>query len=93
VGESSVFIDPTDGCYVVTRPKEVIQTHSPQDQEVIDILNQTQIPYKLVDLCYCRFITRLKARISGIKTPTLILNERKIIGVENIKQALKDFKI
>jgi len=43
-------------------------------------------------LTHCPLTTRLKARISRMKTPTFIFKEKKIVGVENIKQALGDFK-
>jgi len=74
---------------------ETIQTmvnYLPEDQEAIDLLKQPNLAYRLVDLNACPFMARVKARIIGIRTPTLVLNGRKIVGVENIKQALKDVR-
>jgi len=69
-----------------------IVNYLPEDQEAIKLLSQTEIRYKLIDLTHCPLTTRLKARISRMKTPTFIFKEKKIVGVENIKQALGDFK-
>ena len=69
-----------------------IINYLPEDQEAIALLNQAKLAYRLVDLNTCPFMTRLKARMNGTKTPTLILNHRKIVGLENIKEALRELK-
>lgn len=34
----------------------------------------------------------LNNRVGGVKGPAMIWNEKKIVGIENIKQALKETK-
>jgi hypothetical protein len=63
-----------------------------QDQEAINLLNRSGIVYKLVDLSKCSFALRLKAKLSGWKTPTMMCSEKKVVGTENIKQALKEIE-
>jgi hypothetical protein len=33
---------------------------------------------------------RLKAKLGGVKTPTMICDEKKIVGIESIRQALRE---
>jgi len=67
--------------------------YRPEDQEAINFLKEAGIAYKLLDLSDCTFVTRLKAKVSGInEKTTLILNDRKIVGVENIKKVLEEMK-
>ena len=75
-----------------TGKAKVIVNYLPEDQESINLLNQARIAYKLIDLTRCGFLTRLKADISRIETPTLILDDTRIVGVENIKRVLKNVK-
>lgn len=75
-----------------SRTVQTMVNYPPEDQEALNLLNQVGADYKLIDLTDCPLIMWLKARISRMKTPTLIWNDRKIVGVENIRQALKDFK-
>lgn len=63
-----------------------------EDQEAINILNQAKIAYTLIDLNRCSLMTRLKAKFNRIKTPTLFLDGKKVVGVKKIKEALKDVK-
>lgn len=63
-----------------------------QDQEAINLLNRSGIAYKLVDLSKCSFALRLKVKLSGWKTPTMMCSEKKVVGMENIKQALKEIE-
>ncbi|MCJ7631732.1 hypothetical protein MUP77_04950 [Candidatus Bathyarchaeota archaeon] len=63
-----------------------------QDQEAINLLNRSGIAYKLVDLSKCTFALRLKVKLSGWKTPTMMCSEKKVVGMENIKQALKEIE-
>jgi hypothetical protein len=68
----------------------VIRKYEPEDQEVISLLEKLGQTYKIVDLCGCSFPVWLRAKKKGIKeTPTMILNQNKISGIENIKQALQ----
>jgi len=67
--------------------------YKPEDQEAASLLKEAEIAYKLVDLSYCSFMVRLKARVQRIdETPTLILNNKKIRGIGDIKQALQGTK-
>ncbi len=81
---------PCTGAY---RVGETIYNYTSEDKAVIDLLEEAKIAYELVDLSDCPFSVQLKAKILGInKTPTLLLNNRKIKGVQNIKQALHQIK-
>jgi len=72
---------------------QVLQNYKAEDQEAIDILKEAGVVFKLVDLSICSFTTRLKAKMSRIdRTPTLVLNDRKIRGIANIKKALQEIK-
>jgi len=75
-----------------TGKAEAIVNYLPEDQESINLLNQARIANNLIDLTQCGLATRLKAKISRIETPTLILNDTRIVGVENIKRVLKNVK-
>lgn len=92
MGGSSIVVGPHGDFYGSSGTTQTIVDYLPEDQEAINLLKQTEVTYELVDLTICSFTTRLKARINGIKTPTLVLNGRKIIGIQNIKQALKDIE-
>jgi hypothetical protein len=48
----------------------------------------------IVTMCArkCSFALRLKAKLSGWKTPMMICSEKKVVGMENIKQALKEIE-
>lgn len=57
-----------------------------QDKEAIDLLEKLEISFNLVDLSNCSLMFKLKTKITRIdKTPTLVLNNRKIEGIKNIK--------
>ena len=75
-----------------TGKAEAIFNYPQEDQEAINLLNQARIAYKLIDLTRCGSANRLKAKISRIETPTLILKDTRIAGVENIKRVLKNVK-
>lgn len=77
---------PCTGAY---RASQTIRNYTEQDEEAAELLNEAGITHKLIDLSDCSFIKQLKAKITGInETPTLILNGKKIKGIQNIKQAL-----
>ena len=81
---------PCTGAY---RVKEIIKNFKPEDKEAMELLDQAQINYKLVDLSDCPFTVQLKAKILGInETPTLILGDEKIKGVQNIRQIISQIK-
>jgi len=81
---------PCTGAY---RVKEIIKNFKPEDKEAMELLDQAQINYKLVDLSDCPFTVQLKAKILGInETPTLILGDEKIKGVQNIRQIIFQIK-
>lgn len=91
LGSSSSFNIDHHGSVISTSPVTIqkFRNYSEEDQEAISLLEEARMVYTLVDLTENSFIMRLKAKISGIKTPTLILDNKKIVGVENIKQALR----
>ena len=68
------------------------RSYGPDDQEAINLLEENKIAYTLVDLTGSSFAVRLKAKLGGVKTPTMTWNEKKIVGTEDIKQALKEVK-
>lgn len=44
---------------------------------------------KIVDLSNCNFLFRLQAKLIGVnKTPTLVVDDKKYKGLENIKKFL-----
>ena len=80
-------------CTDADRATQTIYTYKPEDQMAIDLLKEAGIVHKLIDLSNCPFSVRLKVIISRInETPALILNDRKIKGIENIRQVLQEIK-
>ena len=59
----------------------------PKDKDAVEFLEQKGISFNLIDLSECSFMTRLRAKLSGInKTPTLILDDdTRLKGVEQIR--------
>ena len=79
---------PCTGAY---RATQTMHNYKPEDQKAIDLLKEAGVPHQLVDLSECSAAARLKAKITGInETPTLLMNGKKIKGVENISQALQE---
>lgn len=78
--------------YVTTHPGSLTTTRSygPWDQEAINLLEENKIAYTVVDLTGSSFAVRLKAKLGGVKTPTMICDEKKIVGIESIRQALRE---
>ena len=82
-----------DGYGALPTATQETRSHRSEDQEAIDLLKGAGIAYKLVDLSNCSFSARLRSKIMGVKeTPTLILNDKKIRGFENIKKVLQGIK-
>jgi len=70
---------------------QVTYKHKQEDDEAVNLLKEAGIAYRLVDLSNCSLIVWLKAKMSGInEKPTLILNHKKITGIENIKKFLQE---
>jgi len=75
------------------RATQTIYNYKPEDQKAIDLLKEAGIDHKIIDLSDCPFTDQLKAKITGVnETPTLVFNDRKIKGAENIKQVLQEIK-
>lgn len=84
---------PDHSCTDAYRSTRTICNYKSEDQKAIDILKEAGIAYKLIDLSDCPFTVRLKAKIGGInETPTLILKNIKIEGIENVSQVLQETK-
>jgi glutaredoxin len=76
-------------CTAAYRATQTDYIYKHEDQEAMKLLEEAKTAYTLVDLSDCSFSMQLKAKATGInKTPTLVLNGRKIKGSQNIKQAL-----
>ncbi|MEM4703836.1 MAG: hypothetical protein QXJ02_02050, partial [Candidatus Bathyarchaeia archaeon] len=81
---------PCTGAY---RATQTVHSYKPQDREANDLLEESGVAYKLVDLCNCSFLMQLKAKLDGVnETPTLVFKGKKIKGLEQIKQALREVK-
>lgn len=73
---------------------QIIHCYEYEDQKAIDLLKESGITHELIDLSNCPFTVRLKAKIRRInETPTLIWNDEKIIGPENIQRLLEKIKM
>jgi hypothetical protein len=95
LGKCSIFgIDHVDGTYIISHPSGMTQTYCypSDDKEAIDVLNQAEMVYKVIDLACCSLKTRLLKRMKGIRTPTMIWDGRKIVGIKNIRKALRSGK-
>jgi hypothetical protein len=57
--------------------------YKPEDEEALSLLRERRIAHEVVDLATASFITRMRT-----KTPTLKIDDRKVVGLENIKQSL-----
>jgi len=68
------------------------RSYEPEDQEAISLLDEGKVAYTLVDLTESSLAVRLKARLGGVKTPTIVWNGKKIVGIENVRQALKEMR-
>jgi glutaredoxin len=62
----------------------------PEDQEAIGILRKNGITFKIVDLSQSTHVKRFVLKISGMRTPTLIINDKKLVGLENIKKVMEE---
>jgi len=62
-----------------------------EDEEPIEFLKSKKIPFELIDLSYCSFSIRAKAKIRGINnTPTLVLDDgTKLKGIKQIKSCFE----
>jgi len=84
---------PGHPCTIALRTTQTIYNYKSEDQKAMDLLKEAGIAYKLVDLSDCSFTTQLKAKIIGVnKTPTMVLNNRKIKGAQNIRHVLEEIK-
>lgn len=93
IGQSASF-DIAHGVYMGSSSgtSQTFKNYLTEDEEAIKVLKESGFSYTLVDLTESSSATRLKARIGGIRTPTMILNGKKVVGLENIKQALRQIK-
>jgi len=84
---------PGHPCTGGFRATQTIYNYKPEDQKAIDLLKDAGIDHKIIDLSDCSFTAQLKAKILGVnETPTLVLNDRRIKGADNIKQVLQEIK-
>ena len=61
-----------------------------EDEEAVNSLRKKGIAFETVDLTRSPFVSRLRFRLSGMKTPTVVMNGRKLAGLQNIKEALEE---
>jgi len=92
LGQGSGFSEHHGYVSSSSESNEEFENYPPDDQEVISLLNQAEIAYKLIDIAKLPFTMKLKTKMSGIRTPTLVLNDKKIVGLEEIKRALEEIK-
>jgi hypothetical protein len=77
-----------------SKTRQTAKNYKTQDKEAMDLLEKLGIPFNLVDLSNCSLMFKLKAKIIRInETPTLVLSNRKIKGIQNIKEALHEIKV
>lgn len=80
-------------CIATDRAPQTFYNNKPEDQNAMALLKEAGITHRIVDLSDCSFTVQLKAKIIKVNdTPTLVLNGRKIKGLENIKQALHEVR-
>jgi glutaredoxin len=99
VKSGKVFIVPrTEGiyghpCSGARKAAQTFHNYKPEDQKAIDLLKEAGQNLQIIDLTNCSFATQLMAKMKGInETPTLVMNGRKIKGLENIAQILLEIK-
>lgn len=61
-----------------------------EDEEAVNFLRKKGVAFETVDLTRIPFVSRLRFRLSGMKTPTLVMNGRKLVGLQKIKGALEE---
>lgn len=82
---------PCSGGYRATK---IEHNYKPEDQKAVTLLKDSGTSHEIIDLSDCSFIIQMKAKILGInETPTLIIGDEKIKGVENIRKALQKINV
>lgn len=77
-----------------SKASQTMKNYKMQDKEAMDLLEKLGIHFNLVDLSNCSLVFKLKTKITRInETPTLVLNNTKIKGIQNIKEALHEIKV
>jgi hypothetical protein len=61
-----------------------------EDKEAADFLRKKGIAFETVDLTSSSFVSRVRFRLSGMKTPLLVMNGRKLVGLQKIKETLEE---
>jgi hypothetical protein len=80
-------------CVIPYRGAQTLYNYKLEDQKAIGLLEAAGTNHQIIDLSNCSFTTQLMAKIKGInETPTLIMNGRKIEGLESITQILQEIK-
>jgi glutaredoxin len=64
-----------------------------EDEEVVNLLRGKGVAFETVDLTRSPLVSRLRFRLSEMKTPTLVMNGRKLVGLQKIKEALEGKEI
>jgi len=95
--EKVPLVQHTEGIYghpcSAPRATQTFHNYKPEDQKAIDLLEKAGINHQIIDLANCSLATQFMAKIKDINaTPTLIMNGKKIKGLENIKQILQEIK-
>jgi hypothetical protein len=81
-----------DRCAAGYVSRSVLSGYRPEEEKALTILRGKGVKFSLVDLSMCPFVTRLRARVTGIKkTPTLVLDDgNKIEGINRIKDYIDE---
>jgi len=67
---------------------DLIQTE--EDRRAVEMLDKAGLQYTLVDLGTVKGLTRLSARVKGVRiTPTLVYKRRRFVGLGEITSILR----
>ena len=84
-----IYYDPTSDSRTAFA-RETTNSYSSEEQFCIELLQRTGCLHEVIDLSNCSLLARFKARMAGLsKTPLLVLDNKRIRGLENIREFLK----
>jgi len=62
-----------------------------EDEEAINILKKRNVTFEIVDLSQFSYVKRLVSSLRiGMRTPTLITKDGKLVGLENIRNVIEE---
>lgn len=64
--------------------------YKPEDQDAIEILKVKGMAHEIRDISLAPFFSRIRMGLTIVRTPTLVMEERKAVGLDRIRQMLNE---